>query len=155
MTENITDSREKRFASSLLQKLNELDIKSATRPLLKFADEHPIATLFIAILSGLAMLPLLLFFTFAAMTFMFTLFGFLLIEGTLLSIATVMLTITLFGVVCASFIFTALLVSIWFAAATSNFGVQKLKNLIQAKVPLVREARLFEIDHLKGEKKAC
>jgi len=154
MTENITDNGEKRFASSLLQKLNELDVKAAARPLLKFADEHPIATLFIAILLGLAMLPLLLFFTFAAMTFMFTLFGFLLIEGTLLSIATVMLTITLFGVVCASFIFTALLVSVWFAAATSSVGVQKLKQVIQKKVPLVRETRLFEMEYLKSEKKA-
>lgn len=142
MTEEL--SGPETYQSRLLQKWNGLDIKTAAAPLLQFADQHPFVTLFLGILIALAILPILIFCTFIIMTFMFTLLGFLLIEGTLLSIATFMLSITLFGVVCISFVFTTFLVFIWFAAATGNVSIQRLKHIIQTQVPQLQKLNMIQ-----------
>lgn len=131
------------IASRLLQRWEELDIKTQAAPLLHFANDHPFITVFLGILAGLCFLPLLIFLTFVMMTFMFTFFGFLLVEGTLVSIATILLAITLFGVVCVSFSMTAFLVLIWCAFAASNVGMQKLKEIIKIQVPAIAELHSF------------
>lgn len=142
MSRNVGQERSE-IASRLLQRWEQLDIKTQAAPLLHFANEHPFITVFLGILAGLCFLPLLIFLTFVMMTFMFTFFGFLLVEGTLVSIATILLAITLFGVVCASFCITASLVLIWCGFAASNMGLQKLREIIKMQVPTISEFRLF------------
>jgi hypothetical protein len=144
MSRNIRQDNAEEITSQLLQKWEQLDIKMQAAPLLHFSNEHPVITLFLGVLAGLCVLPLLLFLMFVVMTFMLTFLGFLLIEGILLSFATIILSITLFGIICTSFFITSFLVLVWFSITASNLGMQKLKEVIKMQDPIFHEQDTFK-----------
>lgn len=123
---------------------SEFDVRTAAAPLVQFAEQHPFLALFIGVAAAFAFLPFLIFCMFVIMTFLGTLVGFLMVEGMLLSIATVMLLMTLIGVVCISFFFTSFLVLMWFTAMTGSAGVQSLKQSVQARAAHLQNLKMSQ-----------
>ena len=71
----------------IFHKWKDTNLGNILAPVLAFVIEYPIATLFIAVFMGLSALPLVLFVSFVLYSFLFTMLGFAMVEGTLLMIA--------------------------------------------------------------------
>ena len=100
-------------------KKNKTNVSETYAPLLEIVYNYPIISLFVAVSLGLSCVPVIIFCSFVAITFLVTFMGFLMVEGTLISIAAVILSCALFTVVCFSFLVSFMLVIIW---SSSNVG---------------------------------
>ena len=119
----------------IFQKWKDTNIGVIVAPVLTFVMEYPIATLFIAVFIGLSALPFVLFISFVLYSFVFTIFGFAMIEGTILIVAISLLTAVIFFVFFVSVCVTALLILTWTSAAIGYSLVQKLQGIVHYFFP--------------------
>lgn len=123
----------------IFQKWKDTNIGVVVAPVLAFVMEYPMATLFLTVFAGLSALPIVLFVSFVLYSFIFTLFGFALVEGTLLMIAVSLLSAVIFFVIFVSICITALLILTWSSAALSYSLAQKLQGIICYFFPSLTE----------------
>ena len=83
----------------IFQKWKDTNVGVVVAPVLAFVIEYPMATLFLTVFAGLSALPIVLFVSFVLYSFIFTIFGFALVEGTLLMIAVSLLSAVIFFVI--------------------------------------------------------
>lgn len=114
----------------IFQKWKDTNIGVVVAPVLAFVMEYPIATLFFTVFAGLSTLPVVLFVSFVLYSFIFTIFGFALVEGTLLMIAVSLLSAVIFFVIFVSICITALLILTWSSAALGYSLAQKLQGIV-------------------------
>lgn len=119
----------------IFQKWKDTNIGVVIAPVLAFVMEYPIATLFIAIFTGLSALPIVLFVSFVLYSFLFTVLGFAMVEGTLLMIAVSLLSAVIFFVIFVSICITALLILTWSSAAVGYSLAQKLQGIVHYFFP--------------------
>lgn len=123
----------------ILHKWKDTNLGNILAPVLSFVIEYPIATLFIAIFMGLSALPIVLFSSFVLYSFLFTMLGFAMVEGTLLMIAVSMLSAVIFFVFFVSVCITAFLIFTWSSAAIGYSFVQKLQGIVHYFFPSLKE----------------
>ena len=114
------------------------NVFSIIPPLLKLFHEYPIPTLFIAVLVGLSTIPLVVFWSFVALSSFLTFLSFLMVEGTLISLALVLLSIVLFGVICLSFFLSSFLVIMWCSTAAGYSILHSAVSLLDKYLPGVK-----------------
>lgn len=119
----------------IFQKWKDTNIGVVMAPVLAFVMEYPIATLFIAVFAGLSALPIMLFTSFVLYSFLFTILGFAMVEGTLLMIAVSLLSGVIFFVIFVSVCITALLILTWSSAAAGYSLAQKLQGIVHYFFP--------------------
>ena len=130
---------QRNVTKNLVKKWQHADVKGAIAPLLKFISGYPITALFIGVLIGLASLPVVMFVSFVVTTLLFTIFGFVLVEGTLLTIAIFVLSVVLFIVICVSVFVTALLVFTWSSAALWYGVATRMQSVVIYYFPWLNE----------------
>lgn len=123
----------------IFHKWKDTNLGNILAPVLAFVIEYPIATLFIAVFMGLSALPLVLFVSFVLYSFLFTMLGFAMVEGTLLMIAVSMLSAVIFFAFFVSICITAFLIFTWSSAAVGYTFVQKLKGIVLYFFPSLKE----------------
>ena len=123
----------------IFRKWKDTNIGVVVAPVLAFVMEYPMATLFLTVFAGLSALPIVLFVSFVLYSFMFTIFGFALVEGTLLMIAVSLLSAVIFFVIFVSICITALLILTWSSAALGYSLAQKLQGIICYFFPSLTE----------------
>lgn len=123
----------------IFQKWKDTNIGIILAPVLAFVIEYPIATLFIAVFAGLSALPIVLFVSFVLYSFLFTILGFAMVEGTLLMIAVSMLSGVIFFVFFVSICITALLILTWSSVAVGYSFAQKLQGIVHYFFPSLKE----------------
>ena len=123
----------------IFHKWKDTNLGNVLAPVLAFVIEYPIATLFIAVFMGLSALPLVLFVSFVLYSFLFTMLGFAMVEGTLLMIAVSMLSAVIFFAFFVSICITAFLIFTWSSAAVGYTFVQKLKGIVLYFFPSLKE----------------
>ena len=123
----------------IFQKWKDTNIGVVVAPVLAFVMEYPMATLFLTVFAGLSALPIVLFVSFVLYSFVFTIFGFALVEGTLLMIAVSLLSAVIFFVIFVSICITALLILTWSSAALGYSLAQKLQGIICYFFPSMTE----------------
>ncbi|XP_048575858.1 uncharacterized protein LOC125557364 [Nematostella vectensis] len=133
---------------------NSLDLQKTAMPLLHFANQYPGTALFLGIVSGLSVLPLVLFMTFVCTTLMFTILGFIMVEGTLISIACCFLAVTLFCVTCISLFCTTCLLFLWLVLSASGNVIEKIKQALKVSVPDLRNQQILQGHQPKYELQA-
>ena len=114
----------------IFRKWKDTNVGVVVAPVLAFVIEYPMATLFLAVFAALSALPMVLFVSFVLYSFVFTIFGFALVEGTLLMIAVSLLSAVIFFVIFVSICITALLILTWSSAALGYSLAQKLQGII-------------------------
>ena len=119
----------------IFQKWKDTNVGLIVAPVLAFVMEYPIATLFIVVFVGLSALPVVLFISFVLYSLLFTIFGFAMIEGTLLMIAFSLLSAVIFFVFFVSVCITALLVLTWTSAAIGYSLTHKLQGIVHYFFP--------------------
>ncbi len=119
----------------IFQKWKDTNIGVIVAPVLAFVMEYPIATLFITVFTGLSALPIVLFISFVLYSFLFTILGFAMVEGTLLMIAVSLLSGVIFFVIFVSICITALLILTWSSAAVGYSLAQKLQGILRYFFP--------------------
>lgn len=139
--ENMSQQVNRRGDLSLLifHKWKDTNIGVVAAPVLAFVIEYPMATLFLTVFTGLSALPIVLFVSFVLYSFVFTIFGFALVEGTLLMIAVSLLSAVIFFVIFVSICLTALLVVTWSSAALGYSLAQKLQGIVCYFFPSLTE----------------
>lgn len=128
-------NRQEDLSLRIFNKWKDTNIGLIVAPVLAFVMEYPIATLFIAVFAGLSALPIVLFISFVLYSLLFTIFGFAMIEGTLLMIAVSLLSAVIFFVFFVSVCITALLILTWSSAAIGYSLAQKLQGIIHYFFP--------------------
>lgn len=119
----------------IFQKWKDTNIGVIVAPVLAFVMEYPIATLFITVFTGLSALPIVLFISFVLYSFLFTILGFAMVEGTLLMVAVSLLSGVIFFVIFVSICITALLILTWSSAAVGYSLAQKLQGILRYFFP--------------------
>ena len=100
---------------------NEMFNKAA--PILAVVREYPIASLFIGVLLGFSLVPLIIFWSIVAVSGFLTFVGFLMVEGTIVTFALVWLSVVLFWAICLSILLSCFLGIVWYTCSTAaNYG---------------------------------
>lgn len=132
---------------------SENDISRIFAPILEIVFNYPITSLFVLVSLGLSSVPVIIFCSFVAITFVMTFLGFLMIEGTLISFAVVILSGALFAVLCLS-ISISFILAVILSSSHLGYGIaQYAVSLLERYLPGVKHrlTKFFNIQSSKGE----
>lgn len=131
--------RPREISNALVNKWRKNDVSSIMAPILEFIQEYPFTSLFIGVFVGLSSLPLVVFFSFVAISFFVSFLGFMMVEGTIIGFAVIMLSFTLFVMVCVAVLLSFFLVTVWCSSAAGYELLQQVLPLLDKYIP---EAKL-------------
>ena len=121
---------------------DKLDVEEKYEQLKEFASQHPIYTLFIVVTIVTCSIPVIGFLTFLLGTVIFGFIGFVLFEGTVFIISSLVLG----GVLCVT---TVMAFSMSSFVVLTYYGVQLSQKLLRKTFPSLYE----KFDNLKFEEK--
>ncbi|XP_077980632.1 uncharacterized protein LOC144435867 [Glandiceps talaboti] len=123
-----------RFSTLKTRVEDRLHLKEVQEKATKYAQEHPLITLFSVVAIAMSSVPIIGFICFAVATICASFVGFVFVEGTLLTIAGVLLSGVLVFVGLLALGFSALLGVAWFTFNLAMEIMQSTSKKIQQKM---------------------
>ena len=123
-----------------MDKWRNTNLQVIISPILHFAASYPITTFFLGILLAFSALPIMIFLTFIVSSFLLTLFGFFILEGTFVTLAVVLISIAVFVCFSIASVITVAFVTGWISLSQTWKVFQSIKSTVVPQKAKIKES---------------